>query len=137
VSVDHSIDFRRAIVTALNGDPTVSALITQAYGPVVSPGQIYDFIRTGPIDPEAFEASCLSGMETEFNIHVFAKGDDEAPCGAIAKAVVTLFDDAVLTFAGAHTVALDWVRTQFVRDTDEADVWHAIATFAVQTSDDF
>ena len=137
MSVDHSLDLRRAVVTALNGDPTVSGLITQAYGPVVSPGQTYDFIRLGAIDPDAFEASCLDGIETEMLVHVFAKGDDEAPAAVIAKAVVVLLDDAILTFSGAHTVAIDWVRTIFVRDTDEADVWHAIATFAVQTSDDF
>jgi hypothetical protein len=59
------------------------------------------------------------------------------PCRALSKAISDFVDDLKLTFAGAHTVALDWVRTQFVRDTAEAGVWHGLVTCTVQTADDF
>ncbi len=134
---DHSLDFRRALVTALNGEASIAALVTKVYGTVVPSGAPYDFVRVGTIDPEQFEATCLNGMEAEFFIHTFAKGSDDVPCRTLAKAVSDFVDGLSLDFSGAHTVAMDWVRSQFVRDTAETGVWHGIITVVVQTSDDF
>ena len=89
------------------------------------------------IAAEPFEATCLDGIESEFTIDVFTRSADEVTCGTICKAVKDLFDDGQLTFAGAHTLALDWVRTQIIRDAGDADVWHGLVTMSAQTSDDF
>lgn len=137
MAIDHSLEFRRALVTALAGDPTIAGLVDDVYGTVATSKPVYDFIRVGTIDPGPFEATCLDGMESEFIIHAFAKGDDDVPCRTLAAAIVNFIETLTLTFAGAHTVALDWVRSQFIRDTDEAGVWHGLVAVSVQTSDDF
>lgn len=135
---DHSLPFRRALVTLLNADPTVSGLVTKTYGPAVVSTAIKPFIRVGPLPVASFEATCLEGMESDFPIHVFTSELDESLCSEIAAAVQSALEDQVLTFSGAHTVSLDWRGTVLLPPgTGEADEWHGVVTFNVVTADDF
>lgn len=139
MSADYSDDLAKQIAISLNADGTVSGLVAAIYGATVVANPAWDFIRIGPIDPGAFEASCLDGFESTFPVHCFAKGADDTECRALAKAVVSALDGAHLSFGspGLHTVSLDWERSQFIRDTAEADAWHAICDFSAQVAADY
>lgn len=135
---DHSLALRRALITALRADAGVAALVgTRVTGPAVEKGVAWPFLRVGTIIAGPYEATCLDGMDATFAIHAFDNTPDEQAVATIMAAVVDALDGAQLTFAGAHTVSLDWATSNVLRDTEESAGWHGVIQFETKTSDDY
>jgi len=131
MSNDHILALRKALVTAANASLAVAAVVAgRVYGPSVAADPIWPFIRFEPpiLTPE--EASGWEGGSYQFAGHVFAKGADETQCAKGAAALALTFDQQTLSLAGGATVIeLFHTQTQIIRDSDEADGWHAIVSF--------
>lgn len=133
MAADHSLDLRIAVVKTLKNDAQI-ATITEGRVHDTPPARVlWPFVRYGMPLTMPYEASCWSGSEHDVTIHAFATGASTDAVATLAKAVVRVLDDADLPLDPLGLVGLDWVRTQVIRDTEEADGWHAIIQFTCQT----
>ena len=93
----------------------------------------WPFIRYGSPVASQFQATCWDGASSRVTLHSFAEttttyaGEDRALdiASAIVSAMETFDPDAL------GIVECEWVGTQCVRDTDEADKWHAWCEFEI------
>lgn len=74
-------------------------------------------------NPAPYETTCGQGSEVAVRLHAFAEG--ETTCERISAAVTAAMSD-ITAFQSC-----DWVRTQYLMDDAEADIWHAIIDFTV------
>lgn len=126
---DSSLYIRRALVTALRGATAAGARV---YGPGVPANPVWPFIVVGNSDTAPLRAQCLDGVTFDVIVHTFAKGADEAGCAEINRAVSTLLDGRGQPLTApfpARIRRLTWLRSQVIRDTDEASAWHGLVTF--------
>ena len=83
----------------------------------------YPFVRYMPVEVQPWEIMCDTGVQVNLGIHVFSREEDEVQ--SLAAAVVAALD-------GSDEFSIsDWIRTQFLQDTAEADVWHAVVQFNI------
>lgn len=121
---DLSKAVKAAILARLDGSAAVAALVPahRIFPRQVEAKPAYPFIRyEGNTEP--YETGCGAGISASPRLHVFADG--EAACEDIAAAVVAAMD------ADGPFQSCDWIRTQFMPDGSEADIWHAIIDFSV------
>lgn len=127
---DSALYIRRALVTALRG---VTAAGARVYGPGVPANPVWPFVVVGNSDTAPLRAQCLDGATFDVIVHTFAKGPDESGCAELNRAVSTLLDGRGRALPDAPFPArirrLTWLRSQIIRDTDEASVWHGLVTF--------
>lgn len=126
---DSSLYIRRALVTALRGATAAGARV---YGPGVPANPVWPFIVVGNSDTAPLRAQCLDGAAFDVIVHTFAKGPDEAGCAELNRAVSTLLDGRGQPLTApfpARIRRLTWLRSQIIRDTDEASAWHGLVTF--------
>lgn len=126
---DSSLYIRRALVTALRGATAAGARV---YGPGVPANPVWPFIVVGNSDTAPLRAQCLDGATFDVIVHTFAKGADEAGCAELNRAVASLLDGkgrALDAPFPARIRRLTWLRSQIIRDTDEASAWHGLVTF--------
>ena len=126
---DSGLYIRRALVTALRGATAAGARV---YGPGVPANPVWPFVVVGNSDTAPLRAQCLDGVTFDVIVHTFAKGADEAGCAELNRAVASLLDGkgrALDAPFPARIRRLTWLRSQIIRDTDEASAWHGLVTF--------
>lgn len=126
---DSGLYIRRALVTALRGATAAGARV---YGPGVPANPVWPFVVVGNSDTAPLRAQCLDGVTFDVIVHTFAKGSDEAGCAELNRAVGTLLDGRGQPLTApfpARIRRLTWLRSQIIRDTDEASAWHGLVTF--------
>lgn len=132
---DHSLPLRRAIVKALLAAAAVTAICEgRIYGEEPPPTPEWPFIRYGLPEVDSYEASCWDGGTHPVTIHCFARGPGMDACSELAAAVSATLENSDLALVGLELVAIDFVRTQIIRDSDEAGAYHAIVQFSVTTA---
>lgn len=136
---DHSLAVRKAVVTRLLASAGVVSIVAgRFYGQRVPDRPVWPFGRYGAPDVRPFEATGLGGSEIEITLHAYARGADEAPCSALAAAIVeALSSDDLVLEAGIGLVSLDWLGTQILKDGDalaESGDFHAIIRFQAVTA---
>lgn len=132
---DLSRPLKAAIINHLAATAGVTALVpaTRIYAMTPPAKPVWPFIRYGSPITSGFEASCWDGSSTRVTIHAFAEtktgsaGEDAAL--DIAAAIVKAMDSFDPTDLGV--VECEWVQTNCIKDSDEADQWHAFAEFNV------
>ena len=129
---DSSLYIRRALVTALKSAGLAGGRV---YGPS-SPANVWTlgqtFIKVAYPDTEPLRAQCLDGATFDVIVHTFSKSADEAICADLNRAVSTLLDGRGQPLTApfpARIRRLTWLRSQIIRDTDEASAWHGLVTF--------
>lgn len=128
---DDTLELRRAIVSRLKADNTVTALTPRIYGRDVPANPVWPFVRYGVPDTRPFEASGYGGSDSAITVHAFAKGPDETGTATLAAAIVESLSADTLPLAdGITLVSLDWTRTQIL---EEGDDFHAVIEFSVIT----
>jgi hypothetical protein len=126
---DSGLYIRRALVTALKSAGLAGGRV---YGPGVPANPVWPFVVVGNSDTAPLRAQCLDGVTFDVIIHTFAKGPDEAGCAELNRAVSTLLDGRGQPLTApfpARIRRLTWLRSQIIRDTDEASAWHGLVTF--------
>lgn len=126
---DSGLYIRRALVTALKSAGLAGGRV---YGPGVPANPVWPFIVVGNSDTAPLRAQCLDGVTFDVIVHTFAKGPDEAGCAELNRAVSTLLDGRGQPLTApfpARIRRLTWLRSQIIRDTDEASAWHGLVTF--------
>lgn len=133
-ATDYSLEVRKQIVAHLKGFGPLTALVSassidgeQPAAKAPWPRVQYGLVITGP-----YEATGpLSGSTHRVTLHAFAHGPYTTDILRIAKQVVagmkalTLFESLIDN---------QWVGTQILRDTDEADAYHAVIEFDLTVS---
>lgn len=116
--------------------PGVTAILADRfYGQRVPANTVWPYAKTGVPVTEPFEATGWGGSDTDFTIHAFARGPDEAACAALAAAIVdAIADDDLPLEGGIGLVSLDWRGTQIISDGGESADYHAIIRFQVVTT---
>lgn len=120
---DLSRPVKAMVLAQLDASPGVTNQVSPTnIFPMQSPATpSYPFIRYEPLDIDAYETTCGEGVAIGIRLHVFAEGEDSAQL--ISSAVVTSLE-AIQGFQ-----SFDWVRTQFLPDT-EPSIWHGMIDFA-------
>jgi Protein of unknown function (DUF3168) len=113
---DLTLELRQAIVAHLRADANVTALVPAAriYGEYAGIDPEMPFIRCGDQIASSFEATCWDGMESDFNIHVFAQGPANDAVSRISKRVVASMDG--FTPAALSMADNAWGGTQYMAD---------------------
>ena len=128
---DDTLQLRRAVVSRLSADTTVTALTPRIYGRHVPANPVWPFVRYGVPDTRPFEASGYGGSDSAVTVHAFVKGPDETATAALAAAIKESLSADTLPLAdGITLVSLDWTRTQIL---EEGDDYHAVIEFSVVT----
>ncbi len=131
---DSRIPVRKAIIKALKASPAVTALVpsTRIY-PAETPATLtWPFIRYGTPSVLPLRASCLDGNRLIVAVHGFSKLGEEA-ADNVAAAMARALDGAVLDLSASYPAKghVTWVGGQTLRDTDEADAWHAVVNLEI------
>lgn len=133
MAIDLSRPLKAAIIDHLAASPSVIALVpaTRIYAMSPPAKPKWPFIRYGSPISSPFEATCWDGSSTRVTLHAFAEttgtyaGEDRAL--DIAAAII----EAMKTFRPSDMgiIENEWIGTQCVRDSAEADQWHSWCEF--------
>lgn len=137
---DLSVAVRSFVVTALADDTAVAALTAErVYGPSPPATPQWPFIRSDlpAVTPDP-DGCGPNGQRYTFNVHGFAKGDDERTAGQLANAMVARLDElsGILVDVDPEAAITDtvWTGTQIFRDTPEPNGWHAVVSIYCRVS---
>lgn len=135
MATDLSRPLKAAVVDHLAASPAVTSMVPEdriyAMTPPAKPK--WPFIRYGSPITSAWEATCWSGSSTRVTLHAFAEttaayaGEDRAL--DIAAAIVAAMKEFQPT--GLGVVECEWIQTNCIKDSDEADQWHSFVEFRV------
>lgn len=143
MAVDSTREVRRAVLTLLKTDATVTALVDSAsiYGqqtPVAPNGErrvAWPFILVGSLFGAPIRAACVDGLELEGAVHGYAKdrksgvrtvetAEDHA--SRIGAAIAGALDRRKVPIAGG-TLAIRWTGPRLI--ADDADGFHTVQGF--------
>lgn len=130
VTSDYSLDVRQAVVSHLKGDAVLTSLVSakSIYGEQPGAQPKWPFIRYGFPITTSYEATCWSGSSHRVTIHAFARGPYTDAVLKIAAAVVDSMQRDIPS--GLLDITdCQWSGTNVIRDTDEADAYHAVIDF--------
>lgn len=135
MATDLSRPLKAAIIDHLTADAGVTALVPAARIFAMTPPAKpkWPFIRYGSPITTAWDATCWDGSSTRVTLHAFAEttgtyaGEDQAL--DIAAAIVEAMKDFGPGNMGI--IECEWIGTQCIKDSDEADQWHAFSEFTV------
>lgn len=140
---DHSVAVREFVVAAMaatNPAPTPVRDIAEGriYGPSVPDEPVWPFVRTDlPVVTPDPDGCGPNATRYTFNIHGFAKGDDERNAALLGAAIAELVDELAGVIVDDPEAAITdtvWTGTQVFRDTAEANGWHAVVSVYCRVS---
>jgi hypothetical protein len=132
---DLSVEVREFVVAAM-GAPALSATAAIAddrvYGPSAPDVPGWPFVRTDlPVATPDSDGCGRNASRYTFNVHGFAKGDDERNAAQLGAAIAADLDELAGIIVVAPEAAITdtvWTGTQVFRDTAEAKGWHAVVS---------
>jgi len=135
------VQTRRAVLTALKGAATVTALVPAAsiYPPKVAASPTWPYIRHGVGISTPIKGTCLNGASVTAFISAFAKGGDEV-VGAIGDAVADFLDGPDGLGLSLQMPDGRWATVeveggqQIIQIDSEADNWQALIPIRVTVS---
>lgn len=129
--IDHSLAVREAVVAHLKANAALILLVSanSIHGEQPPAGEKlkWPFIRYGLPISGPWAATGWRGSTHRVTLHAFSHGPFTDAINKISAAVVNAMQGLVLPTL--DLVDLQWVGTQVVRDTDEANAYHAICEF--------
>lgn len=126
---DYSLELRKAVVDALLDDAGVSGIVgARVYGPQPPALPTLPFVSTGLTTPESYEATCYDGMTGTFRVHAFSDGPGDDEVTTLAAAIVEALSGFVMP-GDLVATEFEWLRTETIRDIDDAQAYHAIIAF--------
>lgn len=127
---DLTVEVRQFTVTALAAAAGVASIAgSRVYGPSEPDNPEWPFVRTDLPDVVPESDGCGGGTRYGFNVHAFAKGDDERPVGQLAAAIAAAVDELsgeLDDSPPAWMRDMVWGGTRIFRDVDEVDGWHGV-----------
>lgn len=132
---DYSLTLRKRVVATLSGYEPLTALVsaTSIYGEQPKATPRWPFIRYGLGIAAPWEATGqLDGSTHRVTLHAFSHGPFTDAIHGISAQVVDAM--GTLTLADESLIDMQWIGTQILRDTDEADAYHAVIEFDVTVS---
>lgn len=126
---DSALYIRRALVTALK---TAGLAGGRVHGPYPPANPVWPFIMVGNSETAPLRAACLEGATFDVIVHTFDKGTDESGCAELNRLVASVLDGVGRPLTApfpARIRRMVWLRSQIIRDTEEATAWHGLVTF--------
>lgn len=131
---DYSLEVRKQVVAHLKGYAPLTDLVSagRIYGEQPPADPDWPFIRYGLGIAGPYEATGpLEGSTHRVTLHAFSHGPYTDAIHAIARQVVA----AMYTFQPVQSLLdMQWAGTQILRDTDEANAYHAVIEFDLVVS---
>lgn len=129
--IDHSDELRREIITHLKSGTRVRGIVGARVHDEPQANAVWPFVRYGFPITGGFAATCLEGSTHRVTLHGFAKGGDKTAISALARAIQLDMEE----FEPPLLIEFEWAGTSIIRDTDEADAYHAICQFDIVTAE--
>ena len=133
MSADSSWELQQAIFTALNGDPTLMALITGIHDHVPQ-GAAFPYVTIGESTARDWSAVGIVGVEATLTLHAWSRVRGRKEVKQIMAELHRILHDADLTVPG-H--ALIWLRFEFAETIidDDGATYHGITRFRAVTNE--
>lgn len=132
---DLSLSVRREVLTHLENDATVTALVPagRIYGIQVPALPDWPFIRYGVPISNGFEATCWNGMTSTITIHAFTETTETLAGEDAAMLVSQAVIESMSSFAPTSVAVIDlqWSNGTILREETEADKFHAVIEFSI------
>lgn len=127
--IDHALLVRQGVVAHLKAYAPLTGLVSAARICGEEPPAKIDwpFIRYGFPITTPYVATRMQGSAHRVTLHAFAHGPFTDSVLKIAAAIVKGMQS--LTLETLDLVDLQWVGTNVIRDTDEANGYHAVCDF--------
>jgi hypothetical protein len=127
---DLSLGVRRAVLTALEDSPAVTAIVPaeRLYAAAQPADPAWPFVRTGFAAPAPFRASGIDGLRVALSLHGFARGPQEDAAAELGAAIAAALDGRVLPLDDdpAAIAHLAWTGSRLARDGEEAGAWQVV-----------
>lgn len=129
---DPSLPVRKAVIDALRAQEALTAKVPadRVFGQKTTSSPVKPFVRYGMVTVIPKKSACGDWGAVTLDIHAFSDQPDGDEAAEIAAIIANLLDGAILTIDDDR-YECRWTQTRIVPDTQEADVWHGIASFAV------
>jgi hypothetical protein len=129
--VDHSLIVRKAVVAHLKADAALAALVSPGsiYGEEPPPKPDWPFVRYGFPVVGGYVATGKQGSVLRITLHAFAHGPFTDAIYKIAAAITEAMES--FSIPALDLVDRQWLATNVVRDSDDANGYHAICEFTV------
>lgn len=114
--------------------PTAVAALAEdrVYGPSVPDAPGWPFVRVDlPVVTPDSDGCGPNASRYTFNVHGFAKGDDERNAATLGAAISSVLDELsgiIVVDPEAAITDTVWTATQVFSDTAEANGWHAVVS---------
>lgn len=121
---DNTQRVKARVLAILETDAGILSLVpaSRVYPMETPPKPVYPFMRFDRPESTPYEDNCGAGSSVLFRIRVFGS---EYHCGLIAPMVSSLLHDTSVFYS------CKWIRTQYMPDASEIDVWTAMVDFEV------
>lgn len=128
---DYWLETRKAVVAHLIAGLPLGTIndAAKVWGEVPPANVAWPFIRIGFAVSGPFEAQGWDGSTHRMTVHTFAHGNDTGDISKINKAVIARMQTLVIP--GLSIVDLQFVGSNTVRDTAEANAFHGINDFDI------
>jgi hypothetical protein len=129
-----------AAMAATDPTPTATRAIAgdRIYGPSVPDAPEWPFVRTDlPVVTPDPDGCGPHASRYTFNIHGFARGDDERSAARLAAAILADVDELAGVIVANPEAAISdtvWTGTQVFRDIPEPNGWHAVVSVYCRVS---
>jgi len=120
-------ELQKAVFAALDGDGTLSALITGVYSHVPQ-DTAFPYIKFGDIAARNWSTNTSSGDEIKFNVEIFGRSRGAKEILEILKEVRRILDDASLAMTGCTMVSMKYNSADITQMPDGL-TWHGIVSF--------
>lgn len=125
---DLQLPLRRAIIERLRSSQSVLDIVDERVYDQVVDSPRHPFLRYGVPVTEPYDASGLSGIDSDLTIHAFDQADDTARVYALMKAVEESLDEAELDLSEGSVVWIMWTGSQLLPGSLKRP--HGIVTFS-------
>ena len=123
-----------ALITAIEADAGLTALIAGRVYDYVPAGPQYPFCRIGPMTAEPFEGDCIDGSEIRFAIHGFTRDYGRARAADLSAALIDLLGRTTLDLGSGITANLTATSWSVTEDTGEKGAWHTRINLTATTA---
>lgn len=131
MALDPSLPLRQAIVTLLNADAGLLALVPAAriFGEQTTALPDRPFVRYGEDEIQPRRSSCWDGAVIDFPVHGFSAEPFTDEIRGINAAITGALDGLVIEVDTDLKATIAWVSSQIMRDGADPNAWHGFNRF--------
>ncbi len=131
MSAVSSLAVQQAVYAQLNGDATLTGLVTGVFD-AVPQGTAYPYVVIDEHSTRHWSTTTTQGMELRMNIHVFSREAGRRETLTILERIYTLLHEVALTVTGQSFAHVRLAAQEVVLE-DDAFTFHGTQTYRITT----